>query len=92
MSCVQLLLVVERTGFWIEEVGRGRRKLSNEEIDDLYVGKDDEVAESQVDGSVTHWSEKELTLFCVIESSETLAASEDRLKCGDDIKMDLKEQ
>jgi hypothetical protein len=41
---------------------------------------------------VTHWSEKELTLFCVIESSETLAASEDRLKCGDDIKMDLKEQ
>jgi hypothetical protein len=36
---------VGRTGLWIEEVGRGRRKLSNEEFDDLYVGKDDEVAE-----------------------------------------------
>ena len=32
VSCVQLLLVVGRTGLWIEELGRGRRKLSNEEF------------------------------------------------------------
>ena len=35
-------------------MGRGRRKLRNEEFDDLYVEKDDEVMEGEMDGSVTY--------------------------------------
>ena len=34
-------------------MGKGRRKLCNEEFDNLCVGKDDEVMESEMDGSVT---------------------------------------
>ena len=34
-------------------MGRGRRKLRNEEFDDLCVEKDDEVMEDETDGSVT---------------------------------------
>ena len=33
---------------------RGRRKLRNEGFDDLCVGKDDEVMEGEMDGSVTY--------------------------------------
>ena len=33
---------------------RGRRKLRNEEFDDLCVEKDDEVMEGEIDGSVTY--------------------------------------
>jgi len=35
VSCVQLLLVVGRTGLEIEEVGRGRRELRTEEFVEL---------------------------------------------------------
>jgi hypothetical protein len=34
-------------------VGRGRRKLRNEEFDDMCVGTDDEFTEDEMDGSVT---------------------------------------
>jgi hypothetical protein len=34
-------------------VGRGRRKLRNEEFVDMYVGKDDEFRESEIEGNVT---------------------------------------
>jgi len=34
-------------------VGRGRRKLRNEEFDDMYVRKNDEFREDEMDGSVT---------------------------------------
>jgi hypothetical protein len=35
------------------EVGRGRRKLSDEDFVDMCVGKDDEFRENEIDGSVT---------------------------------------
>ena len=35
-------------------MGRGRRKLRNEEFDDLCVEKDDEFMEGEMDGSVTY--------------------------------------
>ena len=35
-------------------MGRCRRKLGNEVFDDLCVGKDDEVMEGEMDGSVTY--------------------------------------
>jgi len=53
VSCVQLLLVVGRTGLYIVEVRNGRKKLRNEEFDDLCVRKNDEVTEGEMDGSVT---------------------------------------
>jgi len=34
-------------------VGRGRRKLRNEEFVDLYVGKDDEFSKCEIEGSMT---------------------------------------
>ena len=34
-------------------MGRGRRKLRNEEFDDMYVRKNDEFREDEMDGSVT---------------------------------------
>ena len=46
--------MVGRTGLWIEEVVRGRRKVHNVGFDDLCVGKDDEVMEGEMDGSVTY--------------------------------------
>ena len=36
---------------------RGRRKLRNEEFDDLCAGKDDEFMEGEMDGSVTYRAE-----------------------------------
>jgi hypothetical protein len=36
----------------IEEVGRGRRKLRNEEFGELCVGEGDGVMEGEMDGSV----------------------------------------
>jgi hypothetical protein len=39
-------------------VGRGRRKLRNEEFVDIWVGKDDKVMEGEMDGSVTDMGEK----------------------------------
>jgi hypothetical protein len=39
-------------------VGRGRRKLGNEEFDDLCVGKGDEVMESEMDGNVIYMGVK----------------------------------
>jgi hypothetical protein len=39
-------------------MGRGRRKLRNEEFDDFYVGKDDEVMEGEMDCSVTYMGVK----------------------------------
>jgi len=53
VSCVQLLLVVGRTELQIEEVGRGRRKLSNVEFDGLCVGKNNEILEIEMDGILT---------------------------------------
>jgi len=35
-------------------VGRGRRKLRNEEFVDLCVGKDDEFREGEIEGSMTN--------------------------------------
>jgi len=35
-------------------VGRGRRKLRNDEFVDVYVGKDDDAMEGEMDGSVTY--------------------------------------
>ena len=46
--------MVGRTGLWIEEVVRGRRKVHNVGFDDLCVGKDDEVTEFEMDGSVAN--------------------------------------
>ena len=34
-------------------MGRGRRKLRNEEFVDVYVGKDDEFREGEIEGNVT---------------------------------------
>ena len=34
-------------------MGRGRRKLRNEEFDDMYVRKNDEFREDEMDGIVT---------------------------------------
>jgi hypothetical protein len=39
-------------------VGRGRRKLRNEELVDMCVRKDDEFTENEMDGSVTDTGEK----------------------------------
>jgi len=36
------------------EVGRGRRKLRNDEFVDVCVGEDDDVMEGEMDGSVTY--------------------------------------
>ena len=51
-------------------MGRDRRKLGNEDFDDLCVEKDDEVTEADVDGRVTYRSEEKLIMFCVIESRQ----------------------
>jgi len=45
-------------------MGWGRRKLCNEEFDDLCVGKDDEVMECKVDSRVTYWSKEKLIVLC----------------------------
>ena len=34
-------------------MGRGRRKLRNEEFVDMYVGKDDKFREGEIEGNVT---------------------------------------
>jgi hypothetical protein len=47
-------LVGGRTGLKLEEVGRGRRELRNEEFGELCVGEGDGVMEGEMDGSVTY--------------------------------------